>query len=337
MEAHEEHKPTRLPAAQRFERLVFAVAVVGLAATGMAQRFGQETAGHYALVLLGGIESARIIHRLLALLLIAQAVYHVLAVSYRRLVLGRRAALWPGWRDWRSLGQQVLSNLGLRRGSPADDGYAFRIRYGVLAVSVVILIVTGLILWNPVAVTNTLPGETIPTAHSIHRDHALLLVIFLVVWQILMLLVWRRPAVSAEPDAAPAAAGRGRWLPVAAVMLVLVAIMVWFLASDQTAINTTPRRQAVVFAPNMLPEAGDADVGGALWATLRCAFCHGEQGGGGASGDPALRGAPDLTLEAFYHQVRQGSATMPAFSREELPDGYLMHLWAWLTAAPATQ
>ncbi len=193
----------RLSAAQRFERLVFIVAVVGLAATGLAQRFGHEVGGHYALVLLGGIESARILHRIFALLLIAQAVYHVASLGYRRLVQGQRSALWLRWGDWRSLGQYVLSNLGLRAAAPPDDGYAFRIRYAVLAVSMVIMIITGLILLYPVAVTNTLPGETIPTAQSIHSDHALLLVIFLVVWQILILIAWRRPAANAEPDVTP--------------------------------------------------------------------------------------------------------------------------------------
>lgn len=196
------HQP-RLSAAQRFERLVFIVAVIGLAATGLAQRFGHEVGGHYALVLLGGIESARILHRVFTLLLLAQVVYHVVALIYRRLVRGQRSALWPRRGDWRRLGQYVLSNLGLHAAAPPDDGYAFRIRYAVLAVSMVIMIITGLILLNPVAVTNTLPGETIPTAQTIHSDHALLLVIFLVVWQILMLIAWRRPAASAEPDVTP--------------------------------------------------------------------------------------------------------------------------------------
>jgi hypothetical protein len=40
---------------------------------------------------------------------------------------------------------------------------------------------------------------------------------------------------------------------------------------------------------------------------------------------------PDLTFEAFYEQVRIGRGEMPTFTEEELPDGYLVHLWAWIT------
>ncbi len=45
-----------------------------------------------------------------------------------------------------------------------------------------------------------------------------------------------------------------------------------------------------------------------------------------------LRGA-DLTFTAFYEQARVGRGEMPSFSDRELPDGYLVHLWAWLMEA----
>ena len=117
-------------------------------------------------------------------------------------------------------------------------------------------------------------------------------------------------------------------------MLVLAVIgLVWYLSYEQTAINTVPRREAAIFMPQMRPQEGDAEVGAAIWSTLRCAFCHGEQAEGGPDGQPALRGAPQLTFDAFVHQVRLGTRDMPSFSPEELPDGYLIHLWAWLTAS----
>lgn len=326
-----------LSAAARFERLVFVVAVVGLALTGLPQRYTQERWAEITLVLLGGVESARILHRLLAVLLLAVAIYHVLAISYQRWVLGRHLALFPQLRDWRALFDRVRFNLGLKTTAP-EGRYALRIEYLVVVISVFILVLTGLILWNPVSVTSRLPGETIPTARTVHSDHALLFVAFLVLWELLVIVLWRsrRQSEAAAPGEYPlteAQVNRRRrlFLPVAGlVAVVLTAGLIAFLTAEQTAINTVPRRQAAVFAPQLMPETGDARVGAAVWASSRCAFCHGVEAGGGVDGQPALRGS-DLTFDAFYEQVRRGSQTMPAFSREELPDGYLLHLWTWLS------
>ncbi|MCC7206143.1 MAG: cytochrome c [Anaerolineae bacterium] len=326
--------------AQRFEWLVLFLAIGGLALTGLPQKFADQGWAITAIDLLGGIESARIIHRVLALLLLAETVYHVLALFYRRAVLGLRQARLPGLRDVRLAVQGLFANLGLARRAAGQSRtqVARRTEYLVLAVSVVILGVTGLVLWNPVLVARVLPGEAIPTAQSIHSDHALLLVAFLAIWRLAMALLWRerRPAqaqVQVQVQV-QAASRRGPFLIIAGVVALLAVIgLVWLLNAERTAINTVPKRVAAIYMPQVHPEAGDAQVGAALWATLRCAFCHGPNADGGANGQPALRNSPRLTFESFYQRVRVGTEAMPAFSPEELPNGYLIHLWAWLTAS----
>jgi cytochrome c553 len=136
------------------------------------------------------------------------------------------------------------------------------------------------------------------------------------------------------PSPAQVAARRQRFVLIWGAVCVLALVgLVWYLTYEQTAINTVPRREAAVFMPQMRPQEGDPEVGAAIWETLRCAFCHGAQAEGGPDGQPALRGAPRLTFEAFVQRVRVGTQDMPSFSPEELPDGYLIHLWAWLTAS----
>jgi mono/diheme cytochrome c family protein len=199
---------------------------------------------------------------------------------------------------------------------------------------VLILIITGLILWNPIAVTSALPGETVPLARSVHGDQAILLVAGLVLLRVGIFL-WR-PRRESEAVGSPASSERAEqrrrtYLPVAAVGVLLVTVGLFaFTTSQTTAIQTMPRQHGTVYAPQGLDEVGDPVVGAALWSTLRCSFCHGVEATGGVGGEPSLR-RPDLTFEAFFHQMRVGSETMPAFSPEELPDGYLIHLWAWLT------
>jgi len=329
-----------LPAAQRVERLVVVVALIGLIITGLPQKYTGEPWSEFVIVLLGGIESARILHRFLALLLMAEAIYHGLAMGYKWFVLGLKPILFPGLKAFGQFFSRIFQNLGLRSGADSGYGFALKIEYLVLVISALILIVTGLILWNPLTAMTIMPGEAIPVAQSVHSNHALLLIVFLVVWRFLIIFLWhpQRQKLLAERDqaASPRSTGeiasrRQRFLPVALVIGALLALgVVWFATSEQTAIDTVPRQLGVVYAPQVMPDAGDPLVGAAIWPTLRCAFCHGDEANGGPDGQPALRNT-QMTFDAFYEQVRVGRGDMPGFSAEDLPDGYLLHLWAWLS------
>ncbi len=334
-----------LSPAQQFERLVVVVAFVGLILTGIPQRYSTEGWAHTLFVLGGGIESLRILHRFFALLLFAEILYHVLSVSYRWVVRRVRFSLFPTWADVRALIRRVRLNFGGHDPEPKPNyGFMFRFEWLVLALAAVVLGITGLILWNPIAATTILPASAVPAAQSLHSDHALLTVVVLVLLRLGIVLLWRpsRAALYAEAEAAAAtvsperAASRRRvFVPVALLIAGLAVFLLGsFLASEQTAIDTVPRRQAVIFAPDAVPEAGDPQIGEVLWGTLRCAFCHGPEGAGGPQGEPAIR-RPDLTFDAFFQQIRAGIGDMPAFSAEDLPDGYMVHLWSYLTQTSA--
>lgn len=331
----------RLSPAQRIERLVVTTSLLGLALTGLPQRFAEESWARTLIVLGGGIESMRILHRFFAILLIAEAIYHVLALGYRQFVYGQRLVMFPGIRDWRSLVMQIGENLGLKRAgdTPPNYHFALKLEYLVILLGVIVLGVTGLMLWNPIATTTLLPGEAIPVVHSVHSDHALFTAAAVFLLRLGIVFLWRprRAEIFAESageqvplSPAQTAARRRRFLPAALALAgAAVVALVLFLTSEQTAIDTVPRQRAVIFAPQVMPESGDPNIGAVLWETMRCAFCHGPQAEGGPRGGPSLR-RPDLTFEAFYRQVRVGRGDMPAFTHEELPDGYLTHLWAWL-------
>lgn len=359
------HYP-RFSAAQRFEHFVLLVVVLGLALTGLPQKFAGEQWARTLIRLLGGIESVRILHRFLALLLVAEVIYHVGAVAYRLFVLRQPATLRPRSRDLRDLRDWVLYNLGRRAEQPTMPRYNFsnKITYWLIVLSLAILLITGFMLWNPVATASILPGEAIPAAQVAHSNQALLTILVIVVWHLYGVLIGRfnasifsgrlsRKAMLADhaeelqqldkgepPVSTPAeavAARRRLFVPVAALILIaLVAGLVWFVTFERTALATVPRQNAesvAIFAPQVKPAAGDASVGAAIWPTVRCAICHGPQAGGGPDGAPALKGTA-LTFDKFYQQVRTGRDKMPAFRPEELPDGYLLHIWTWLSKNP---
>jgi cytochrome b subunit of formate dehydrogenase/mono/diheme cytochrome c family protein len=339
----------RLSPAQQFERLVLVIAFVGLILSGLPQRYPTEGWSHILFVIGGGIESMRILHRFFALLLFAEVLYHVLTISYRWFVRRIPFALLPGVKDVRALVRRVRLNFaGNDPEQPPQYGFMLKFEWLVIAFSVIVLGITGLILWNPIAATGVLPGAAIPTSLNIHSDQALLTVVLLVLLRFGILLLWRpnRAALYADAEARAAAVPPERvqsrrrvFLPVALIVAgVAVFLLGAYLTSDQTAIDTVPRREAVIYAPNAVPDEGDPHIGEVLWGSLRCSFCHGPQGTGGPNGEPDIR-RPDLTFEAFYQQVRTGLGDMPAFGAEDLPDGYMVHLWAYLTqtSAPAAE
>ena len=76
--------------------MILLVTFIGLALTGLPQKYASEPWAQSMIVALGGIESARIIHRFLATLLMAEAIYHGGVLSYKLFVLGQRATMIPG-------------------------------------------------------------------------------------------------------------------------------------------------------------------------------------------------------------------------------------------------
>jgi len=354
---------TRFSPAQRFEHLVLLVAMLGLALTGLPQRFNEQVWAQTLIKGLGGIESLRIVHRFMAALLMAEVIYHIGVISYKLYVLRQAASLLPRARDVRDGINWVLYSLGARREPPAMPRYNFgdKLKYWGVAISVIILLITGLILWNPISAARVLSGETIPAAQIIHSDQAWLTVVILAIWYGYSIL-FRRPNFSMftgklsraamledhgeeleriecsdlpiPPSKESIASRRRVFMRVSAVVgIIVVGGLARYLTTEQSAITTVPRHEEAIFAPPARPIAGDANIGAALWPTLRCAFCHGAEARGGPDGAPALRGTT-ISFEKFYTQVRNGTDKMPAFRPDELPDGYLSHLWTWLSTKP---
>lgn len=348
----------RFSATQRFEHMVLLVTFIGLALTGLPQKYASESWGQSLLAVLGGIESARIIHRFLATLLMAEAIFHGGVLGYKIFVLGQRATMIPGVRDIRDALNWIAFNLGLRNDHPHLPRYNFGEKAEYLAVvwGTVIMVVTGFMMWNPIATSTVLPGAVIPAARTAHGAEALLAVLSILIWHMYNVHIKRfnrsmftgklsREAMAEEhaeelhaleigeqPPPVPVEIinrRKRRFWPYAVVMTALLTGgLIFFISFETSAITTVPRRNVEEFAPQVKPESGDAAVGGALWPTLRCARCHGADARGGPD-VPAVVNT-DLTFEAFYQLVRTGRDQMPAFGPGELPDAYLLHLWTWL-------
>ena len=351
----------RFSAAQRFEHIILLVSFAGLALTGLPQKFASEGWAQTLILWMGGIESVRIVHRFLAVLLMGEAIFHGGVISYKLFVLGQRATMLPGMKDLRDVRDWMLYNLGLKSIHPRLPRYNFGEKAEYLAVvwGTLLMIVTGFMMWNPIATAELLPGETIPAARVAHGGEAVLAVLSIITWHMYNVHFKRfnrsmftgklsRAAMEeehaeeletlesgSEPPPLPSeviARRRRRFWPYATVVTLILTIgLIWFITFEQTSISTVPRQDVVVFSPRVTPSAADPAVGAALWPTLRCANCHTSEEGVELVA-PALLGTT-LTFDEFYQEVRTGEGEMHAYVPGEIPDSYLLHLWAWLSEA----
>ncbi|HEX9676412.1 MAG TPA: cytochrome b/b6 domain-containing protein, partial [Anaerolineales bacterium] len=174
----------RFERSQRIEHAVFLTAFTILAVTGLAQKFATAPLGGAILGALGGIETARVIHRITAVVMMAESIYHLLAVLHRVLVRRLALSMLPALDDLKDLLRDLGFYLGLRqaRSRPGRYSYVEKAEYFALVWGTLIMILTGFMMWNPIATANLLPGEAIPAAKSAHGNEALLAVLAIVLW-----------------------------------------------------------------------------------------------------------------------------------------------------------
>ncbi len=271
---------TRFTITQRAEHAIVLISFVVLALTGLPQKFAANPTADAMIQLFGGIETTRIIHRTAALVLMLEAVFHVVALSYRLYVKRAHPSMLPGIRDATDGWQALLYNLGIFKTAPQMGRYTFteKIEYWSLVWGTVIMIITGFMIWNPIATARFLPGQAIPAAKAAHGGEALLAVLAVIIWHIyhvhvrtfnrsmftgvlteeqmahehpLELAAIQDGTLRPPPDAATIRRRRILFLPVALVLSGALLFGVYaFTTFEQTAITTLPPAATVaVFVP----------------------------------------------------------------------------------------
>ncbi|HET7091182.1 MAG TPA: cytochrome b/b6 domain-containing protein [Anaerolineae bacterium] len=289
----------------RVEHWVFMASFTTLAVTGLAQKYAEAPISQWIVVTLGGIESVRVIHRLAAITIMVVAVYHIGAVGYRLYVNRSRLHMLPGLFDVRNAWQSLKYNLGLSKARVQQGRYGFeeKLEYWAVVWGTLIMVLTGFMLWNPIATTSILPGEVVPAAKIAHGLEAVLAVVAIFLWHLYHVLIrtFNRSMFTgyvneeqmldehpleladikagiAERPVDPQKKERRRvffgvYGVVGTVLLVGIFVFVTF---EKTAIETVPApppEQVTVFAPltptplpTRLPTATPAPVTAVTWA-----------------------------------------------------------------------
>lgn len=185
-EFREEENPGE-PYVWRFNKMnmathiVIIVTFLLLALTGLPLKFHDAAWAQGLMNLLGGVQSSQFIHRVAAIGTFGYMFFHVANIFSRWAIKRERGLFWgpnsmmPQPKDARDIAANFRYFL-YAGGPPAYDRWNYIEKFDYLAVfwGVMIIGLSGLMLWFPMVFTSFLPGWTINAAHVIHSDEALL-------------------------------------------------------------------------------------------------------------------------------------------------------------------
>jgi len=264
---------------QRSEHIILLISFTVLAVTGLPQMYSQQPWATAMILGMGGIETVRIVHRVAAVFLILGTIYHFVALAYRMYVRRVALTMLPGMQDVKDGLQALGHNLGIVKNAPRMGRYNFgeKVEYWAVIWGTVVMVITGFMLWNPIATTSFLPGEFIPAAKAAHGGEALLAVLSIVTWHFYNVHIKRfnrsmftgyisheemeeehaleleeieRGLGQEEPEPAVLRQRRRVFMPVAIVITAIMLVGLYFFVTyEQTAITTVQRQSIDVFVP----------------------------------------------------------------------------------------
>jgi cytochrome b subunit of formate dehydrogenase len=266
----------RFSLSDRTQHLIMLLSFTTLAVTGLVQKYALNSVSIFLVRLWGGIENIRSTHHVAATLLMLVAIYHLVSLGYKVFVLRRRMVMLPSFQDVKDAWTAFSHNVGLGKKGAQMGRYTFeeKAEYWALVWGILIMGLTGFIMWNPLATVRFLPGEVIPAAKAAHGAEALLAVLAIVVWHMYGVhlkrfnkamwtgrlseeeMLHEHPleladikAGMAEQMPAPAVLRRRQviYYPIATVVgLGLLFGVYGFISGEQTAITTVPPRAPAV-------------------------------------------------------------------------------------------
>ena len=268
----------------QLEHIILLTSFTTLAITGLPQKWPQAPFSLWMINLLGGIETVRIIHRWAAIILILGSFYHLFASGYRLFVKRERMRVLPVWKDALDLRDYVLYNLGFKSEHPKMPKFNFgeKFEYWAVVWGTAVMIITGFMLWNPIAVTNFLPGQFIPAAKAAHGGEAILAVTSILIWHIYNVVIkqfnpsmwtgWLPRRQMEEEHAlelerleaggdpwpgaaleAPAHRKRNYFIVSAILGIFILAVIYYLFTFEETAITTLPAITPEVITPLVTP------------------------------------------------------------------------------------
>ncbi|MBI5354247.1 MAG: hypothetical protein HZB50_16510 [Chloroflexi bacterium] len=175
----------RFDLSERVQHFVLIFSFTALGFTGLMQTFSTWfPIAWFINVILGGVDTLRVIHHLAAVTFIIQTVWHGLGIVNHWFVKKELGSMMPAWSDLTGLIGMLKYNLGLAKSRPEFDRFSIeeKVEYWALWWGAVVMGITGIMQWFPSLTTQILPGGLIPGARLIHMLEAILAVLAISIW-----------------------------------------------------------------------------------------------------------------------------------------------------------
>jgi cytochrome b subunit of formate dehydrogenase len=279
---------TRFALSDRLQHIVMLLSFTTLAVTGLVQKYALSPISLSVIRFWGGVENVRTTHHTAAIVLMLVAVYHVINLGYKIFVLRKPMTMLPSFQDVKDALTAFTYNIGLRKTGAQMGRYTFeeKAEYWALVWGILVMGVTGFMMWNPLATIKFLPGQFIPAAKVAHGAEAVLAVLAIIVWHMygvhlrkfnksmwtgklteqemlhehpLELADIKAGAVQGSSDAAVLRRRRMIYYPIATVLGAALLFAIYgFVNGEQTAIITVPPQPNAVaiyvpYTPTPLP------------------------------------------------------------------------------------
>jgi formate dehydrogenase gamma subunit len=172
---------TRMSRHHRIQHFILLSSFILLALTGFALKYPDT----WLAWMFGADENVRRwLHRGAGVVLIGIGFYHLGYILVAR--AGRELVrdFWPRWQDARDLvtNLRYLTGHGRERAKFGRFGYPEKLEYWAVAWGIIIMGLTGLMIWFKMDVTKFLPRWIIDVAVTVHYYEAILACLAIVVW-----------------------------------------------------------------------------------------------------------------------------------------------------------
>lgn len=168
------------------EHWLNAIAFVLLVLTGISQKFHGNDLSQWIIMTLGGIDTARMVHRYSGIILAILTVQHIVVASIGIVFLKWQPSMIIHMKDFQDAITNIRYYLGLSEDPAKCDRFDYKqkFEYWGVVVGGILMVATGLCLWFPTLVTKIVPGQIIPVAKALHSNEALLAFLVIVTWHI---------------------------------------------------------------------------------------------------------------------------------------------------------
>ena len=171
---------------RRVEHVITILVFGTLVLTGFPQKFYDTAWAASLLDLFGGLNDARVIHRVAGIVFSISLGLHVAIFIGGVITKRMRMSLVPTPQDLRDAWQNLRFYFGLREQQPRMPKFDYRQKFEYIGMVMgsLVMVATGVFLMWPVETAGMVGGEALAASRIAHSNEAVLALLVIVVWHI---------------------------------------------------------------------------------------------------------------------------------------------------------